>query len=144
MTNFEFYKADILKVIEQGATDIAIVGGKIRDCEISNCNTCMMHGDCCESKLLAWLAEEHVEKPKLTKAERAFCEATQKGFIAKDMDGLLCLYRIKPTKGRNAWECMLADCIRISSFFETKFEFIKWDDAEPWSIESLLKLEVEV
>lgn len=143
MTNFEFYKGDLQKLNNQSDSCFAFVDGKIVDCEMFDCKRCAFNNHCSESVKMAWLLAEHIEKPKLTKVERAFCEAAQTGFIARDKNKSLFLFKEKPLKEALSWTNEFRNYVRINGFFETNFKFIKWTDAEPWSIESLLELEVE-
>ena len=77
--------------------------------------------------------------PTLTRRERAFCEYMCGGYIARDMSGDLCWYRYKPEKFENFWSTP-EDFDQVEY---ADFAFIKWEDKEPWSVEDLLKLEVE-
>lgn len=86
-------------------------------------------------KKLLW---ERKEKPKLTDDERAILRNIDKDckWIARDNDGFLSIYRNKPAKtcdlcwgsGRGTYFC-----------FKHLFQFIKWEDEEPYLIEDLLK-----
>ena len=149
MTNFEFYKDKILEIGSIG--EIALMSdGKVIECLNSKCNTCEFDkGDCLEAKT-KWLYKEHVEKPKpakLTKKERKFCEFLETGYIARDENGNLGYYDRKPGKSShdNCWTSgfgwsRIDNCELI---YDVNFDFIKWEDTEPWSVEELLKLEVE-
>ena len=77
----------------------------------------------------------------LTKQERAFCEAIKNDgcYIARNKSGRLALHCLRPDKGRIAWTNKSAWLPLNKDFFP----FIIWEDDEPWSIEDLLKLEVE-
>lgn len=148
MTNFEFYK-DTLAEIAKTGDDIAIVKGKPRQCAGINCNECERNDMCVEANLLKWLLSEHVEKPKLTRRERCFCEVFCKGWLVRSETGALFFYSKKPVKKIGGWTPTggVAHCFDLlfaaSEIEKLDFSMIKESDSEPWSVEDLLKLEVE-
>ena len=86
-------------------------------------------------KELLW---ERKEKPKLTEDEKAILSNIDKcvKYIARNMDGSLLVYEDKPVKAREHWDCEF----QVYYFpFDLLFQFIKWEDEEPYSIEELLK-----
>lgn len=143
MTNFEFYKDDILKIIlGNGYPGLVKETGKLTRCKLLECKDCVFITDNerCFVKLFKWLYEEHIDKPKLTKQEKAFLELTDPNYyIARDEDGLICMYTSKPQKDGGAWGNIEYTSL---SLFSVKFNFIKWEDEEPWKVEELLKLGV--
>lgn len=52
-------------------------------------------------------------------------------WIARDKDGLLCVYDYKPSKGREVW---LESTRGLGAWTLPKewFPEIKWEDEEPW------------
>ena len=78
-------------------------------------------------------------KPIITKDEYAFLTFFVKSnYIARDEDGLLCVYGDMPLRAKKWWwRGNSSFCIDYMAF-----PFITWED-EPWSVEELLKLEVE-
>ena len=143
MTNFEFWKDEILRICRKNKSHPAIVNGKPVSCNQIQCNECDFNNVNCFSHSIEWLYKEHVEKLNLTKRERAFCELIEKGWVGRDPDGSLHWYESKPEKFRERWVLNIG----ISSILNLKilnldFEFIKWEDSEPWAISDLLKLEV--
>lgn len=155
MTNFEYYKEEILKLINNNEEFTFSTNGKIIPCRVdvslSECRSCVFY-DCesCHTELFRWLYAEHKEQPKLTKKERLFCELVERGWICSDKNGSLFLYSVKPQdKNNHEWKtpnyCDTFDLnYRLTrNVMGCTFSFITWDDAEPWSIEDLLKLEVE-
>ena len=139
-TNFEFQKDDILKITSKNKR-VAIKGEKIVECyDLGSCAQCYFHGGC-EKNHFQWLYEEHIEAPKLTKRERAFCEAVQTGWIARDEDGKIHWYETEPENDEEEWLC---DGLRFIDFTHFRlFDFIKWEDEKPWAVSSLLELEVQ-
>ena len=141
MTNFEFYKEDILKIAAENSS-VALINGNLASCSHVSCRICDF-SDECHKKMFAWLYAEHIEKTTLNKYERALCEALQTGWIARDKDGGVYGYKKKPAKSNDRWEGKWIGFSQLMMYnSEIKFDIIKWEDKEPWSIEELLKLEV--
>ena len=84
-------------------------------------------------KNLLW---ERKPKPQLTEDEKAILRNLPKEYkwIARDIDGCLYVYASKPKKGITMWE---SDGLPMIPF-DHLFQFIKWEDEEPYSIEELL------
>ena len=74
--------------------------------------------------------------PKLTKMERKFCESAKTGHIMRDEDGQIIFLR---TVINQAGEAVFTGAVLCEDFFP----FIIDRLGEVWSIEDLLKLEVE-
>ena len=142
LTNFEKYKDQILKITNNNDV-FAFDGRKLHCCEDYECDDCVFRTFQlnCRCERIKWMYEEyHEPTPKLTKAERDFCMTIDEdGYIARDEDGRIFLYDKLPEKGENRHLCT-GNLMRISP---DAFSFIQWDDEKPWSIEDLLKLEVE-
>lgn len=151
VTNFEFYKDEILKITITG-DGIALFDGKLLKCQGCDCVDCEFtdkndYSDC-NRGLFEWLYAEHIEQPKLTKRERAFCEAVQKGMIARDGNGCLGWFngqikREEEDDGGGEWllETPAGEYSNITPF-GLLFEFIRWEDKKLWTVEALLELEV--
>lgn len=84
-------------------------------------------------KELLW---ERKGKPKLTEDEKAILRNLPKEYkwIARDIDGCLYVYASKPKKGITMWE---SDGLPMIPF-DHLFQFIQWEDDEPYLIEDLL------
>lgn len=138
MTNFEKYKDEILKLLDKNIDEIGILKttGEPKNCYCINCTDCWFCNKDCRLGFIKWLYQEY--KEKLTKVERGFCEILQKGYIARDKNGNLFVYDGLPRKGEFSW--MDSMCRKINNNF---FPFISWESDKIWSIEDLLKLEVE-
>ena len=88
-------------------------------------------------KELLWERKEAIKpNPKLTKDEKVILKNVPKEYkyIARDKNGWIFLYIDKPVK-RNFW---FDDCGTIRFPFDHLFQFIQWEDEEPYSIEELL------
>lgn len=150
MTNYEYFKDEIIDIIACREITIALRDGRPVPCCQVRCYDCeFCENDSfggCNSARKAWLNAEHIEKPKLTKKERQFCELVETGWITRDkgVEDLM-LHKDKPVKGSFQWNSNrhLYHSDKVLDIFGFNFSFITWDDKEPWSVEDLLKLEYE-
>lgn len=98
------------------------------------------YGLCNEAKL-AWLKAEHKEKITLSEAERIILENIDKEYkwIARDKSWEnLYVYTEKPEKdGHFIWGP--TESAQDLLCFNHLFQFITWNDSEPYNIEELLK-----
>ena len=154
MNNYEFYKKEIEALHREGKK-VAVYAdtGKVVDCGNAFCTKCvfsMRHknstSSCPDNKML-WAVAEHIDKPKLTKAERQFLELlTWKNlYIARDnVDCYDTLYMFddKPRKEGEQWSGRFVTIEGVLRRTDARFDFIKGTDEEPWAVEDLLKLEV--
>lgn len=141
MTNFEYWKDRILEINKKD--NIAIVKDEPSECSFLTCGECdlFVNEGACRQKLISWLYSEHEKKPKLTKQERKLCEALETGWIAANKSGKVYWYSRLPIKGDNAYvNCGKSMYISGAGF---QFDFIDFEDKEPWMVENLLLLEVE-
>lgn len=85
-------------------------------------------------KELLW---ERKETPKLTEDEKVILRNLPKEYkwIARDLSGMVYIFIEKPEKGQAIWYGFGQPMIP----FYHLFQFIKWEDEEPYSIEELLK-----
>lgn len=145
-TNYEYFKDEIIDIISEG-NSLGVLDGRPRKCKDMYCSNCEINDasrGTCRRLCKVWLNAEHIEKPKLTKKERMFCELVEAGWIARDRDGELVHYRSKPDRGISCW-MNGGKLLCVGRHFPTiknEFSFITWDDKEPWSVGELLKLEV--
>lgn len=142
MKNYEKYKDQIIELIAKG-NRIGLLNGEIVNCDSIHCDHCGFNeiGNCYNARR-DWLNAEYIEKLKLTQREWHLCKAIETGWIARDKDNRLFAFIIKPKKGAAMW-LNGNDVVTICDFMPNSFEFIQWRDHEPWSVEELLKLEVE-
>lgn len=119
--------------------------GEIVGCRYLSCKDCKFNMEkLCREAARRWLEEEYVEPPtiRISKKDRAFLEYIKDGYeyIARDLNGSLCLYTTKPERNREVWFSNpgFVNLKRIS----VDFPMVKWDDKEPWKIDDLEKLEV--
>ena len=85
-------------------------------------------------KELLWERKEKPQ-PKLTEDEKAILRNVPQYYkwIARDGNGVVCLYPDKPHKSKTIW-----DSYGTLFPFHHLFQFIQWEDEEPYSIEELL------
>ena len=85
-------------------------------------------------KELLW---ERKETPKLTEDEKVILRNLPKDYkwIARDLSGMVYIFIERPEKGQAIWY----GCGQPMIPFYHLFNFIKWEDEEPYSIEELLK-----
>lgn len=81
------------------------------------------------------------KKVELTEAERVILENVDKGFkwIARDPLGVLNLYPKKPYKNKEMLKWSGNILFAYLSPFSNLFQFIRWEDAEPYEIAKLLE-----
>lgn len=79
---------------------------------------------------------------KLTEDEKVILRNLSKKFnwIARDKNGNLFVYCNKPFKSEVMWIPQKHADLTDISCFEHLFQFIKWQDEEPYLIEDLLKM----
>lgn len=147
MKNKERHAKDIVEIACDGNC-IAVVRstGELRPCCEMPCRECLFHSDTerCKEKVREWAEAECVERPVISKKDRAFLEYidTRINYIARDMNGGLYIYIRKPRKLIDCWESNGCESDKSLKFFKLDFPMVKWSDDKPWLIEDLKKLEV--
>ena len=152
MKNFEKFEKEIMEIVATGCS-FAVVNNNITKCINTKCSDCELKVNNCFEDRYRWMFSEYKERPKLNKYERALCEALQTGWIARNLiSNDVWWYEAKPIKDDECWytKKKVGSSYMNFSFYSVvnanpkiKFNFIKWGDEEPWSVEELLKLEVE-
>ena len=107
-----------------------------------DCDDCTDKHKSCLACKINWLQAER--KPKLSEAERVILENIPDVFkwIARDNKGCeLMIYVDKPYKAENMWERPDVGnrVFKELTAFNHLFQFIKWEDENPYNIEELLK-----
>ena len=142
MTNFEKYKDEILKISKETKVAVDKTRNTPTKCLNISCEKCLLYSQCDEEAFVKWLYAEHQEPaPKLTKAERGFCEIVKEGWIARDKNESLSYHSNLPEYDESS-EYWVSD-FGIVEIPRQHFNFITWKSGKAWSIEDLLKLEVE-
>ena len=85
---------------------------------------------------LLWERKEKPQ-PQLTENEKAILRNVPKEYkwIARDLSGMVYIFIERPEKGQFIWY----GCGQPMIPFYNLFQFIQWEDEEPYSIEELLK-----
>lgn len=156
MKNREKFAKEILDLACRSVNIAVTKGNKIVYCSNTPCESCMFD-DCgkhigrskeCADRFYEWSESEYVEKPTITSKEKAFLDLllAKWKYIARSESKSLCVFDSLPIKGENGWYIenisMCDYCYISQKLFDNMFNFIKWEDEEPWSIEDLKKLEV--
>lgn len=138
MKNWEFYEDEL----KEHSLAFALMNNKVYWCSDITCSECAFSmgsqtcGECGEAKL-KWLYQEHKEPIVLTDDEKSLCKLLGRGWIARDMNGDLWWYKVKPEKkGLTIWTLpeVLTNLQIGIAFHQCKFDFIKWEDEEPWEV----------
>ena len=152
MKNREKFAKEILDIACNGATIAVTQENKVVCCGDINCSQCLFGKKdnyvyyCDDEKRMQWSESEYVEKPTITSREKNFLDLLlpKWKYIARDNNNELYIYNEKPTRRDYDWYLNDGIFCRISTmFFGNMFDFIKWEDEKPWSIEDLKKLEVK-
>ena len=122
----------------QNMSDEEIVRGMVFRCTewgIRDEN-CINRG--CFKCRIDWLKAEHKEKITLSEAERIILENIDKDYkwICRDKDGTIYICKEKPFKDEDIWQNGDGN---IVEFYNHLFQFITWNDSEPYNIAELLK-----
>lgn len=142
MTNRQWLMKEMQNMSDEEFA-IVVNGGAVGVCNGDRCKknaerTCIT----CKKD---WLKSEHKEQIKLSDAERTILENMNEKFewIARDMAGsFLYVYEEKPQRGDGSWESRQRSATPHNFMaFDELFQFIKWEDTEPYNIEELLKNE---
>ena len=145
MINAEFYKEELRKIInEDGEIAVDKKTRKPIRCFGTECKDCYLYTiegkNDCGIKGYKWLLTEHKEYPVLTKFQYELLnKAYEKGmqWLSRDSDCDLLMWVSKPEKTKHQWDST-DNCALIAKIFDD-FNFIKWEDEEPWSIQELLE-----
>lgn len=146
MKNKEKYTSEIIEIAcKYGAVNERT--GELKGCSEITCEHCLFRErgiSRCKEKMKEWIESEYIEKPVISKRDRAFLEylGTVINYITRDMDGGLFIYISKPHKLIDCWESSGCETDKSLKSFKLDFPMIKWSDSEPWLIEDLKKLEV--
>ena len=145
MKNKEKYAKEIMEIACSGDS-ISIIkkSGRIVPCNSAICSLCLFRGYDCKENTREWAESEYIEKPVISKRDRAFLEYldTIIHYVTRDLNDDLHIYISKPHKLIDCWESSGCELDKSLKFFKLDFPMVKWSDSEPWLIEDLKKLEV--
>lgn len=157
MKNREKFAKEILDIACNGGSIAVTKDNKVVCCNDINCESCMFdscskhigRSQACYDRVREWAESEYIEKPTITSKEKMFLDLllAKWKYIARDADEKLYVFDLVPSKKRNSWcieSVFICNYYNISeNLFGKMFDFIKWEDEEPWSIEDLKNLEVK-
>lgn len=91
--------------------------------------------------ILNWLEQEHQEPITLTEDEKTILKNIDKDYkwIVRDAKDLK-VFIDKPYKDGVKWEDDYTTWYKNLHHFNHLFQFIKWEDEEPYNIDELLKM----
>lgn len=148
MKNKEKFAKEIVEIVIDGS-DIAVdkATGKPVHCENIRCPDCMFDEKICSTALKEWAESEYIEKPVISKKDRAFLDYFKEEckYIVRDENGMLFVWIDEPSKfvPDGEWASLPEDTkCYLLNFLVVDFPMVKWEDEEPWLIEDLKKLEV--
>lgn len=162
MKNREKFAKEILDIACSGRSIAVTKDNKVVYCSDIPCESCMFdscgkhigRAQVCLDQLCEWSESEYVEKPKITLREEKFLSLliSKWKYLVRGKDKSLYVFNSLPIKETDGWSQRnyiiengtTCDCYYISKkLFGDMFDFIKWEDEKPWSIEDLKKLEVK-
>lgn len=143
MKNKERYAKEIMDIACSG-NSIAVTKecGRIAPCCDTFCVECLFGGGNCKEKVKEWAEQEYIEKPKISKRDRAFLDYIDKKFnyITRIYTGDIRLFVVEPRKCQMTWSSCYLNSILDS--LNINLPMVRWEDDKPWLIEDLKKLEV--
>lgn len=146
MKNKEKYASEIIEIAcKYGAVNERT--GELNGCSEIICEHCLFRERGimrCEEKMKVWLESEYIEKPVISKRDRAFLDYINANvhYIARDLDGVLYVYTNNPCKANNYWSTTEFEINKGLRMVDIDLPMVKWSDDSPWLIEDLKKLEV--
>ena len=106
MKNKEKYAKEIMEVACSGDS-IAVTKGseRIVKCGSIACSECLFAPPNCVKEIREWVEQEYIEKPVISKRDRAFLEyfREERRYIARDKNGKVFVYETQPRKGEKYW-----------------------------------------
>lgn len=150
MKNKEKYMTEIIDAYLDGKTIAVKADGKPYICQKTSCKECIFYNETspyCRDRIRAWANSEYIERPVISKRDKAFLEYLREEykFIARDENGELFVYESHPRKVGVCWNSVSLIHERylyLNRHFNVDFPMVRWSDEEPWLIEDLEKLEV--
>ena len=147
MKNKEKYAEQLLNIFLFGLTFGVNADGKPRVYQVMHCDECLFNDSNiikkCGFKRREWAESEYVERPVISKRDRAVLSYlnVKLKYIARDKLGKLWAFECIPRKVDVWWGESSGSFDKLGCL-DIRFPMIKWEDEEPWLIEDLKKLEV--
>ena len=144
MKNKEKYEKEIMNIACNGDS-IAVIkkSGRIVSCNGTKCCLCLFRGSDCKEKIRDWAESEYIEKPVISKRDRAFLEYLGKElkYIVRSKSDNLMAFQNSAEKREDGWVIAFG-ALKSLKKLNIDFPMVKWSDGKPWLIEDLKKLEV--
>lgn len=142
----KFAESVLIFACDEGGFGVYKKTGEMERCTEMHCAKCLFdrRKGTCHTNRLKWLNSEYIEKPVISKRDRAFLEYLDKKYeyIARNNDTSLYAYNTKPSKSRILWKPKPCEQYLCFDCFIIDFPMVKWSDEEPWLIKDLKKLKV--
>lgn len=147
MKNKEKYAKEIIEIVCDGRIlGVNKVTGKPTVCGNISCEECLRYdgrNTCAGEVLREWAESEYIEKPVISKMDRAFLDYLGKELkciVRSKSDDLIACQNIIE-KGKDGW-VFICGANKSLTKLNIDFPMVKWEDDKPWLIEDLKKLEV--
>lgn len=117
---------------------------EVVDCRVTPCPTCLfLKMDNCYKARRQWAESEYIEKPVISKKDRAFLEYLGKElkYIVRSESDNLMAFQNSAEKREDGWVIGFG-ALKSLQKLNIDLPMVKWSDEEPWLIEDLKKLEV--
>lgn len=146
MKNKEKYVKEIVDIVcEYGSFGVDKHTGSLVSCHELHCAKCLfneMNRYACYDSRKEWANSEYIERPVISKRDKAFLEYLREEyrFVARDENGKLFVYETRPKKEEVSWVSfglISEHYLPLNPIFNVDFPMIKWSDEEPWTIEDL-------
>lgn len=151
MKNKEKFAKEILELACEGyGLAVSKETGKPARCADIKCSRCAFATgkiSSCVGNRKEWAEAEYIEKPVISKKDKAFLEYLREEhkYIARDRNNSLYICDKEPYKGKNSgtWTGEFrVNWFNLNCCVSVDFPMVKWSDDKPWLIEDLKKLEV--
>lgn len=148
MKNKEKFAKEIVEITcDRHSVAVSKKTGKPVRCADIECDECKLS---CRNMyrvtLKEWAESEYIEKPVISKKDRAFLDCLVEDFkyMARYKINALYAYGKEPYKSNNGdcWSGNNGRYCALSCYVNIDFPMIKWEDDKPWLIDDLKKLEV--
>lgn len=147
MKNKEKYSKEIIEIVcKDGIFGVDKHTGRPVLCRDLRCGKCLldeMNSCACYESRHEWAESEYVERPVISKRDRAFLDylGEELKYIVRSKSGSLIAHQHIAGKGKDGWK-IGSGAIKSLLRLNINFPMVKWEDDEPWLIEDLKKLEV--
>lgn len=147
MKNKEKYAEQVLSFACKKYDSFGVYAGtdEMESCKMMTCEECAFFGmkNSCHTEKLKWLDQEYIEKPVISKKDRAFLEYLGKElkYIVRSKSDNLMAFQNSAEKREDGW-VIGSGALKSLQKFNIGFPMVKWSDDSPWLIEDLKKLEV--